>query len=59
MPHNQPTPGSPDEPEADDVSFAPESGQPPGGREDPWEGEEASADHLWPSEHHPPPKDEL
>lgn len=45
--------------EADDVSLAPESGQPPGGREDPWEGEEASAAHPWPSEHHPPPKDEL
>jgi hypothetical protein len=44
-------------PEKDDVSVAPESGQPPGGPEDPWTDEDAG--HVWPEAHHASPKDEL
>ena len=43
--------------EKDDVSVAPESGQPPGGPEDPWAEEDAG--HAWPEPHHASPKDEL
>jgi hypothetical protein len=46
--------------EPDDVSVAPESGQPPGGPEDPWAGEdEDTPAHIWPVPHHASPKDEL
>jgi hypothetical protein len=43
----------------DDVSIAPESGQPAGGREDPWDGEAAEAGQDWPSPHHASSKDEF
>jgi hypothetical protein len=44
----------------DDVCCAPESGQPPGGPEDPWAGEdEVTPAHVWPVPHHASPKDEL
>jgi hypothetical protein len=49
--------GSPASSEKDDVSLAPESGQPPGGPEDPWTDEDAG--HVWPEPHHATPKDEL
>jgi hypothetical protein len=45
--------------EADEMASAPESGQIPGGREDPWEGDTPSPSHPWPCEHHAAPKDEL
>jgi hypothetical protein len=45
--------------ELEEVSSAPESGQVVGGREDPWEGEDDSPPHAWPTSHHPIPKDEL
>jgi hypothetical protein len=45
--------------EPDDVSVAPESGQPPGGPEDPWQNEDEPPAHDWPAPRHPSPKDEL
>jgi hypothetical protein len=46
--------------DADEVASAPESGQIPGGREDPWDGDTpAPPGHLWPAERHGAPKDEL
>jgi hypothetical protein len=44
--------------ERDDVSSAPESGQPPGGPEDPWEGEKAG-EVTFPPPHHAVPNEEL
>ena len=41
------------------MAAAPESGQPPGGRENPWENGHPDAAHPWPPEHHAAPKDEL
>jgi len=43
----------------DEMAAAPESGQIPGGREDPWEDARPDAAHPWPPEHHAAPKDEL
>ena len=43
--------------EADDVSYAPESGQPKGGRDNPWDKAEAGA--SWPPPLQAAPKDEL
>jgi hypothetical protein len=51
------TSASGEELERDDVSIAPESGQPEGGPEDPWEGE--AAEDNFPPPHHASPKDEL
>jgi hypothetical protein len=45
--------------EIDDVSTAPESGQPPGGPEDPWEGEDAAGEVDFPPAHHASPNEEL
>ncbi len=51
----------PDDPlnEREDVSCAPESGQPPGGPDNPWDDTEAATDAHWPPPHHAVPKDEL
>jgi hypothetical protein len=43
----------------DEMACAPESGQIPGGREDPWDDECPDAAHPWPSEHHAATKDEF
>jgi hypothetical protein len=43
----------------DQMAVAPESGQPPGGRDDPWDDGSPDAAHPWPPEHHAAPKDEL
>jgi hypothetical protein len=45
--------------EPDDVSVAPESGQPAGGPEDPWQDEDEPPAHDWPAPRHASPKDEL
>jgi hypothetical protein len=46
--------------EEDELSYAPESGQPPGGRDNPWDDDdEPAAAHAFPAEHHVAPKDEL
>jgi hypothetical protein len=56
---------SPDEKELlsdeDEVACAPESGQPRGGRDNPWDDddEQPSATHAFPTEHHAPPQDDL
>ena len=42
--------------DADDTSAAPESGQPLGGRENPWDGNEGQ---TWPEPRQAAPKDEL
>jgi hypothetical protein len=50
-------------PDQDDVSCAPESGQPPGGRDNPWDDDEpqaaGSAKHAFPTDHHEAPGDDL
>jgi hypothetical protein len=43
--------------DADDASYAPESGQPRGGRDNPWDSAEAGA--SWPPPLHAAPKDEF
>ena len=45
----------------DEMASAPESGQPPGGRENPWDDDDepAGPSHAYPAEHHAAPKDEL
>jgi hypothetical protein len=48
-----------EEVELDDVSSAPESGQTPGGREDPWADDDDPTVHAFPVSHHESPKDEL
>ena len=58
---------SPDEREAltdeDEVAYAPESGQPRGGRYNPWDGDDdedpAGVRHAFPADHQGTPKDEL
>ena len=54
-------PVSPEEPldEPDDVSLAPESGQPRGGPEDPWDDKEEPTGDEYPPPRHAAPKDEL
>jgi len=54
-------PNAPDIPpdEPDDVSSAPESGQPPGGPENPWEGEDVAGEVTFPPPHHAVPNEEL
>jgi hypothetical protein len=42
-----------------EVCSAPESGQVIGGREDPWEGEDVTLHHDFPTPHHEPPIDDL
>jgi hypothetical protein len=49
-----------DDEEAAEMSSAPESGQPRGGRDNPWDDDDADGMvHAWPSNHHAAPKDEL
>jgi hypothetical protein len=44
----------------DEAAYAPESGQPRGGRANPWDDDdERVAAHAYPAEQHAPPKDEL
>jgi hypothetical protein len=44
----------------DEAAYAPESGQPRGGRDNPWdEDDERAAAHAYPAEQHAPPKEEL
>jgi len=46
----------------DEVCYAPESGQPIGGRDNPWDheaDEAAGTHHAFPAEHHEPPGDDL
>jgi hypothetical protein len=44
----------------DEAAYAPESGQPRGGRNNPWdEDDERAAAHAYPAEQHAPPKEEL
>jgi len=46
----------------DEVSYAPESGQPIGGRDNPWDDDEdeaLGAHHAFPADHHEPPGDDL
>jgi hypothetical protein len=45
----------------DEVACAPESGQPAGGRDNPWDDddEEPAGVHAWPADHHAPPGDDL
>jgi hypothetical protein len=43
----------------DELASAPESGQVPGGRDNPWDDDTPSPTHLWPDERHGAPKDEL
>jgi hypothetical protein len=44
----------------DEISSAPESGQPRGGRENPWDcGADEDAGGLWPAPLHAAPRDEL
>jgi hypothetical protein len=55
---------SPDEFEAltedEQVASAPESGQPPGGRPNPWDhDDEPAGAHTFPADHHAPPGDDL
>jgi hypothetical protein len=57
---------SPDETEIlseeDELVTAPESGQPFGGRDNPWDDDEpddAGDRHAFPSDHHAPPGDDL
>jgi hypothetical protein len=45
--------------EADELATAPESGQPQGGRHNPWDDDDEGAPHAWPADHHAAPKDEL
>jgi hypothetical protein len=48
-----------DDEDADEMSSAPESGQPRGGRDNPWDDDDDGAPHPWPTDHHAAPKDEL
>lgn len=48
-----------DDLEADDVSLAPESGQPRGGPDNPWDEVEAPSDDGWPPPRHASPNEEL
>jgi len=58
---------SPDETEVigedDDVAYAPESGQPSGGRDNPWDDDDeagaAGPGHAFPADHHEAPGDDL
>jgi len=46
----------------DEAAYAPESGQPLGGRDNPWDDDDehpGEARHAYPAEHHESPKDEL
>jgi len=45
----------------DEMASAPESGQTPGGRANPWDDddEDPPGVHAWPADHHAAPKDEL
>jgi hypothetical protein len=45
----------------DEVAYAPESGQPRGGRDNAWDDDDEppSAKHAFPTEHHAPPQDDL
>jgi hypothetical protein len=45
----------------DEAAYAPESGQPRGGRENPWDDddEKSAGAHAFPAEHHESPKDEF
>ena len=43
----------------DEMAAAPESGQIPDGRENPWDDESPDLAHPWPPEHHASSKDEL
>jgi len=46
----------------DEVACAPESGQIPGGRDNPWDDDDEGDPpgvHAWPADHHTAPKDEL
>ena len=48
--------------EEDELASAPESGQPPGGRANPWDDDEADAagpPHAFPTDHSPAPGDDL
>ena len=46
--------------EDDDVAYAPESGQPLGGRDNPWDNDDDEpAGHAFPAEHREPPGDDL
>jgi hypothetical protein len=57
---------SPDEREIltdeDEVACAPESGQPAGGRPNPWDDDDeepVGVRHAYPADHHQPPGDDL
>jgi hypothetical protein len=46
----------------DEVSYAPESGQPLAGRHNPWDDDDevpAGVHHAFPADHHEPPGDDL
>jgi hypothetical protein len=44
----------------DDMACAPESGQPPGGRDNPWDDDEAEGvKHAFPTDRRAPPGDDL
>jgi hypothetical protein len=49
--------------EDDDVAYAPESGQPSGGRDNPWDDDDeagaAGPGHAFPADHHEAPGDDL
>jgi hypothetical protein len=47
--------------EEDELASAPESGQIPGGRDNPWDDDDESPSdaHLFPADHHAPPGDDL
>jgi hypothetical protein len=46
--------------EEDEVAYAPESGQPFGGRANPWDDDDEPAGaHAYPADHHAPPGDDL
>jgi len=54
---------SPDEKETlsdeDEMAYAPESGQPLGGRANPWDDDDMAGAHAFPAEHCEPPGDDL
>jgi hypothetical protein len=52
-------PVAPDIDDPDELASAPESGQPPGGPENPWEGEDAAGEVDFPPAHHASPNEEL
>ena len=44
----------------DEMASAPESGQPPGGRANPWDDDDETTDaHAFPAEHREPPGNDL